>query len=239
MTLFDYRTQYHLYRQFLELLKKRIKTPVAQVSLAIVGTLLFIALLIATAVRPTAVTIAKLLKDIKDEQEVISLLDRKVSSLQIAQAKLEGLQDTLYVADRAIPNTVDLSGIARRLELMAMDQRISMLEFSQEKDIQPAQVALTPGTQKIQAYAIPIRVTLGGNEDAIREYLAAIERLDRIGMVGKAQMNTVQPESKKNQPYQVYAQIDVNFYTTQPTSDEKESVASEKQTQPEPAKESL
>lgn len=217
MIFFDYRTQYHLYRQYIDLLKKKIKTPVAQVSLAIVGSLLFVAFLIATAIRPTVVTIAKLLRDIKDEQQVMSLLDRKISSLQIAQRKLEESQGRLPVADRALPSTIDLSDVVRRLESLAHEKGIVMIEFSEDQEIPFVQSTKTPtpGAQLVRVYSIPIKMTLGGSETAIREFLASLEQLERLGFIRSVQINAVPIENKKLQPFPLYSAVSLEFYTTQ------------------------
>lgn len=221
---FNYRTQYREYRQYLDQLRQRVNSPVAQVSLAIVGTLLLTALLIMIAIRPTVTTITGLVKDISDEERVVLVLDRKIQSLQIAQRRIEQLKPKLSIVHTAIPSIPDLEGIARRLEVLARDHGVVLLEFTQEDlFVYPVAVPTISIEKPMKIHAIPVRIALGGSEDSIRTYMDDLERLDRIGSIDSVRLSAIPPKARMERPFPVYGDIHVNFYTTHPVGELEQS----------------
>lgn len=217
---FNYRTQYGEYRRNLDQLRQRVSSPIAQSSLAIVGTLFFTASLIMIAIRPTVTAITGLVKDISDEERVVDVLDRKIQSLQISQRRLEQLEPKSAIVHIAIPPMPDLEGIALRLEVLARDHQVILLEFAQEHLLlYPAVVPTISIEKPLTIHAIPVRVTLGGTEESIRTYMNELEQLDRIGLIESVQLSAIPPKARIERPFPVYGVIRMNFYTTHPVGE--------------------
>lgn len=213
---FDYRTQYHEYRKYLERLKQQVKSPVAQVSLTIVGTFFLVGFLGMVAIRPTLFTIADLTRSIDDEKRNVDLLDRKIRSLQLAQQKLESLQNELPSLQTAVPETVDLIGIARRVETLAQEDGLVLLEFTQsDVFLHPIGIPTVTIGRPLTASSIPVNMTIGGDEEGIRRFIDDLERLDRIGRVTLTRLDVVPPKSRREQPFPLVATVAVEFFTTQ------------------------
>jgi Tfp pilus assembly protein PilO len=220
MMIFNYRSQYREYRRYIDLLKRRTKSPLIQTSLAVVGTLLLVATLAIVAIRPTAMTISSLWKNVKDEEKTIELLDRKIHSLQIAQQKLEQLESSLALAHRAIPSTPDLPGIARRLEVLAGEHRLILLGFSTRSMLfhREATASASPKASFV-ASTIPIIVDVGGNESNIRDFLKDLEQMDRVSRIQTVQLTAVPLKSRKELPFPVSGRVQAEFYTSQSISE--------------------
>lgn len=216
--IFDYRTQYHEYRRYLELLKQQARSPIAQVSLTIVGTLFLIGFLGMLAIRPTLATIVDLTRSIRDEQRNIDLLDRKIRSLQLAQQKLESLRDQLPLLHAAIPETVDMAGIARRIEMLASEHRLAVVEFTHaDVLLYPPGIPTVAIERPLTMSSIPVSLTVGGDEETLRQYIEDLERLDRVGRVTLTRLNVVPPKERRDRPFPLLATITMEFFTTQLT----------------------
>lgn len=216
--IFDYRTQYHEYRRYLELLKQQARSPIAQVSLTIVGTLFLIGFLGMLAIRPTLATIGDLTRSIHDEQRNIDLLDRKIRSLQLAQQKLESLRDQLPLLRAAVPETVDMAGIARRIEMLASEHRLTVVEFTHaDVLLYPLGIPTVTIERPLTASPIPVSLTVGGDEETLRQYIEDLERLDRIGRVTLTRLDVVPPKARRDRPFPLSATITMEFFTTQLT----------------------
>lgn len=227
--IFDYRTQYHEYRRYIDLLKRKASAPVAQASLAVVGTLLLSALLVVVAIRPTAVTITELIRDLRTEETTVDQLDRKIRSLQIAQQRLETLTEKLAIANIAVPSDPELVSLSRRLEILASENEIVVFEIEYEHMQLRRVSAQAKDTSSIALIAmIPVRVIIGGSEEAVRGYILDAERLDRVASITKTILTSVSPDDRKERPFPVYATLYLDFYTTAPIDLPKEKQPSRK-----------
>ena len=214
--IFDYRTQYHEYRRYLELLKQQARSPVAQVSLTIVGTLFLIGFLGMLAIRPTLATIADLTRSIHDEKRNIDLLDRKIRSLQLSQQKLESLRDRIPLLAAAVPETVDFTGIVRRIEILASEHRLAVVEFTHaDVLLYPPSTPTVTIERPLAAFPVPVSLTVGGDEESLRRYIEDLERLDRVGRVTLVRLDVVPPKSRRERPFPLSATITMEFFTTQ------------------------
>ena len=77
-------------------------------------------------------------------------------------------------------------------------------------------------------------MTLGGEETAIRNFIASLEQLERLGFIRSTQINIVPAENKNLQPFPLYSTVEIEFYTTQPLGI-KATQPTKKEASPEPA----
>lgn len=222
---FDYRSQYREYRKYIEGLKQKVKTPTAQVSLAVVGTILFAAFLAAAALRPTLVIIASLVRDINLERQTIEALDRKIRALQVAQQRLERTQHLMGPATVAIPGELDADVFIKEIELLAFEHQLKLLTVDQREFMLYAEKSIASSNDEpLSIQSIPASLTIGGSEQSIREFLADLERLDRLVVVGSVQVTSVPPGNRQDRPYAVNATVVMSIYTSQHVLDQKRPV---------------
>lgn len=207
----DFMSQYVRYRlETRELIRKALEKPVTQASLALVGTLGLIVLLGVLALRPTLLTISELVREIKDEQQLVEALERKISALQTAQRTLGELEGRLYLLDDAVPTDFDVEVLMKELELLAIDEGLRMIGITQEgfllrlqgvtKD-QPAEVA-----------TLPIALSVGGSEESIRSFIAKLERFDRLMVINSLVVSSVSESGRLDANYSVRAVIGAEVY---------------------------
>lgn len=212
---FDYKSQYYEYRKYLEKLKTQVQGPIAQTSLAVVGTIAFCIFLALVAIRPTFVIVASLTRSISDEQTVVEKLDQKIEALQIAQKKLLAVKDRMGAVNLAIPETTQLEVFMRQVETLASEHGLVLLEIKQDPFmlVMPQAVALGPRQAAVQPLNIDIKV--GGKESAVRSFIASLIQLDRIVGISSVTIASLSAEDRTEQPYAVAAAIDAQIFTTQ------------------------
>lgn len=220
---FDYRQQYHMYRRHLEQLMAKAQAPVAKVSLAVVGTMLTTAFLIVAAIRPTAVVIASLTREIADEKEISGKLDQKIQALQQAQQRLTALEPTIPLLGAAIPQQVEIELVIKQLEMLASEKGMVLLEINQPGlalKVNPN--ALASSKKSPQVYSLPVQLSIGGSEQAVRQFLGDLEQLDRLITVSSVQLAWIPPDQRQERPYSTHATIKMDVFTMQPVNELEE-----------------
>lgn len=206
---------------------KQAQTPVAQASLALIGTLLFAAFLAAAALRPTLLTIASLTRSVGDERKTIATLDKKIQLLGVAQKKLETMKGQLEPANIAIPDNVAMEDFIKEIEVLAKGHELALLEIRQEGFPLSSKAVPTPQPGRIPTVSkIPVRIVVGGAESAIRAFIADLENLDRLVVVTTTNLSGVKIEERKDRPYPLNADISLEIFTTQVVGGGKKADAS-------------
>jgi hypothetical protein len=83
------------------------------------------------AIRPTLFTITQLLKKIDEQKVVDTKLDTKIVQLNEAQEELITNEADLALIEKSVPETADLEGFARRMEVLAVEENaeLSTVQF--------------------------------------------------------------------------------------------------------------
>ena len=129
MATLDYRSSLLHYRRYLSVVQKR---PILRASLFLILSLVLLIILVATALRPTLVTIAGLLGDLNQQKSIESRMDEKINQLAQAQRVLSVIQPRLTLLDQGI-SKIDKFGVwATSLESIAnnLNLEINSLIFS-------------------------------------------------------------------------------------------------------------
>lgn len=211
--IFDYRKQYQEYRHYIDGLVAKTKAPVARVSLAVVGAIVFTVFLAVFALRPTLITIAGLWKEINIEKTTIAALDRKLKLLQAAKQNYDQVSSKLYLLDNAIPKTVEIESMAKELEKLAADNGLATLEFGEENFwlLSPSSENLPPGVS-----GIDIKISVGGQEAGIRSFVGNLEKLSRLAKINSITVRAVPEKERIERPFPVYATLGISMFTSQP-----------------------
>lgn len=78
------------------------------------------------SIRPTLITIASLLNEIKEQKTISQRLEKKVSALKQAQANYQQIKERLYLIDEALPENSDFSLFIRQLEALAAKNKVTI-----------------------------------------------------------------------------------------------------------------
>lgn len=100
-------------------------------------TLLSLIIFGAFAIRPTLATVTELKRKIKDQEEARDLLDQKIKALSLAQTQLSKNKSDLPLAEGALPEKKDLSGLLETLNSLCEknELRLSRLSFGKSEEV--------------------------------------------------------------------------------------------------------
>lgn len=211
---FDYRKQYQEYRQYINSIVEKAKAPAARVSLTVVGTIIFSGFLAVFAIKPTLTTVAGLWKEINTEREIIIGLDRKLKLLQTAGQNYDKASSKLYLLNKALPETIEVENMAKDLELLALENGLSALEFKQENFwlLQPQPT----DNSSIKISGVDVKMSVGGQESQVRNFTGNLEKMGRMVKIESITVRSVPEAERKERPFPVYATLLITTFTTQP-----------------------
>ena len=180
---FDYRQEYHKYKEYY--LKIRTQ-PIARVSVALLASLLTVALLGIFAIKPTLTTIARLTKEIQDKQKIDKQLESKISALKQAQVNYEEISSQIPVVETALPKKPEFVRLEREIEYLVRQHQVLMAtggfsgfvvvgEKEKEQD-----KTVSGEKEKIPAETIQFTLTVAGDYEQIKNFIGDLESLDRV-----------------------------------------------------------
>lgn len=153
-------------------------------------------------IRPTMSTISSLIKEIGDEQKLIAALDDKFRALVTAEGLMAEMKQDLPRIDWAIPNNQEFEMFAKEAEILAKEIGLTAIEISQSG------FRLTGGDNETAGEnLVEVRLSVGGSEAAVREFLADLVKMDRLVVVKSVNVSSVPKDRRQNEPYQVRAAI--------------------------------
>lgn len=113
------QTSFRRYGRFYRNVSKYAGQEKVLVSAYLILSLFTISFFAAVFIRPTAITIAKIWREIQDKKQVNIKLDTKISALEEAQSIYTSIESDLTVVDKAMPKNSDYLRLAQELEYLA------------------------------------------------------------------------------------------------------------------------
>lgn len=190
------------YRQkLLEMLTERVRKPTAQASLALVGTLVLIAVLGILVMRPTLLTVSSLIKEIQDEEKLVQALDDKFRALVTVKGLMEEIEQELPRIDWAVPQDQEFEIFAKEVEILAKEKGLAAVEISQAgfRIINREQLIGSLGKVNF----LEMSVMVGGSEEEVRSFLADLVKIDRLVLLKSASLSSIPKDQKQDEPYQI------------------------------------
>lgn len=175
-----WREQYGRYRKYLtnfvSLYKRRNDI---KMFMELLLSLTSIALFSLFAIKPTFLTVAQLIRDIKAKNQTIDQLDQKIQSLSQAQSILVQNKSLIDLLNSAVPTSPNADFYLRQIEGVAKKDGVNVLGVSTgEAAIQGAPDTKTEDfTEGAQGLGVSVSVT--GNYESLQNFLADIENLLR------------------------------------------------------------
>jgi len=139
-------------------------------------TLTFLALILfgLFAIQPTLATIAKLQKELKDNQFVNKQLDEKIGNLSSLQQRYNSLERDIQIVVRALPKTPTIPLFIGQVQSIARLHNVAV------NNLQTFQVELSqlPKDQRHGSFAFAVEVQ--GPSENLSQFLATLTSFDRI-----------------------------------------------------------
>jgi Tfp pilus assembly protein PilO len=174
----DFQTTFRRYGRFYQSSRRYMQRKEVLVSTNVILTLFTVSFFAAFAIRPTALTITRLWREITDKREVRTQLEEKISSLEKAQASLIDVEDDLTLLNSALPPTPDFSRFLRIVEYLASTHSL-LLNSSRFQDIElyVSEQAASAAAAEVVTHSFSL--SLRGSFSNIRAFLADLQHLDR------------------------------------------------------------
>lgn len=174
----DYKSGLARYRKYLQVVQER---PLWKASLFVILSLVLTIAMVILALKPTLVTVAGLVGQIRQQKEVARKLNEKISAVQKASGLLEQNRDRLSLLDLALPGDSNWADWANMLVKSASDSglAVSSVVFGPvpagEKEVRGK---LPPG-----AWGVAFSVTASGQYPQIKDFVERVENLSRVSVL--------------------------------------------------------
>lgn len=188
--VFDYKQEYHRYRQYYLRLQDLSTKPIAQASFTLIASLLTAAFLGIFAIRPALITIAKLTKEIQDREKINKQLESKVKTLTKVQSAYEEILPKIPLIDAALPKKPEFENLERKIEYLAWQNGVIITagSFSSfpvigdkpEETTKTKKPAEEISEAENLAEQINISLSIAGSYDSIKNFITNLEQLDRV-----------------------------------------------------------
>lgn len=173
----NWPTEYHRYRRYFVNISQFYRQKRVRVYTELVLSILTVTFFLYFAIKPTLITIAGLLKTIKDQKLVAEKLEDKVNALNLAQKQFLVVEPDLYLVDQALPKNPSLSTLAKELEALARRAQVTI------ETIQFNQTTLRGEPPAEGQTTVKFSLTAGGNYLDLKGFLQSVSSLRRIILV--------------------------------------------------------
>lgn len=176
--IFDWKTEVHRYRYYFVNLKTIGKREDVSSFAELTATFLVISFFILFAIRPTFVIVARLMREIQQQQEVSEKLQKKVVALRMAQEEFSNNMNRLYLVDQALPEKPDFPLLIFAVEKEAQETDTQIQSFSITKISVKSSEDVKPKTAQVSFFDFNLILT--GDYKNLKEFLGKMEDLRRI-----------------------------------------------------------
>lgn len=154
------------------------------------------------ALRPTLVTIATLLTEIKSKEEIVAKLDTKIQNLSLATSLMESETTRLPFIEDAVPASASPETFVRQFEGLAAKNGINLLGVSLGQVTLLGEIKKVPPEEGVtplpeDALGISFSISLSGNYSELLGFLADLEKLRRPLTIDTAGITATQKDEGK------------------------------------------
>lgn len=184
----EQQVKYHRYRKYFSGLSQIYQQKKTRTYAEIIFSLLTISLFLFLAIKPTLMTITHLVKQIKDQKEVVKKLQAKINALQEAQNEYTLVENNLYLVDQALPENPRVSTLVKEIEVLTRHASVDLktIRFGQAPLLGKAPSVNREKDKKASTNQIPsISFTLAttGDYRSLKNFLQSLSSLRRVVLV--------------------------------------------------------
>ena len=171
----NWQTEYHRYRRYFGDIRHFYEKKKVRIYGEIILSILAITFFLFFAIKPTAVTITKLVKEIDDNQLVSQQLEEKINDLSQAQRVYFEIEPDLHLIEEALPLDSNLSTLVRELEVLAVKTGVQL------QAVQFGQVELKDNSAGLGTpEEIGFSVVINGPYQNLKTFLKSLSSLRRV-----------------------------------------------------------
>lgn len=145
------------------------------------GTIIFFLIVV---LRPTSLTIAKLIKDKESREGTLAQMDQKIQSLFDAQTLFDQQQSKISLLDTAVPNVPNPEVYVRQIEGIASKNGVTILGLTIDEVTLIGKDKEEPENKQLEqipegAKNVDLTITISGNYQGVTVFLSDLESLRR------------------------------------------------------------
>ena len=153
---------------------------------------LVISLFLWYAIRPTIQTILSLRREIKDDREVNSQMEQKISNLVEAQAAYQDASPKLALLPQGLPKNPEVVEFLLSVRTMAQEANASISGIQVQTVPITTSTTATPGAAaSSQVLGIPITLSIDGSFDQLKQILDSLMNTRRVISVQSYQITAL------------------------------------------------
>lgn len=205
----DFRlSSYHQYRRhYASKLEGLSKEPVTQATLVLIFSLLTVSFFAIFAIKPTLVTIAELIRTIKDKKTVSYQLQDKIEALSTAQINYEKIKPHLTKIEKLMPQEVLFLRLVSEINLLAWENQVVLesgkfgdfilirkggeLIIEREKE-ESEEATASASENKLSELVFTLNV--GGEYKNLKEFVKSLNKIDRLVVIEGITFDTGEEE---------------------------------------------
>lgn len=149
--------------------------PIAQVSSELFFTIIAIIFFASFAIQPTIITMTELVKEIRDKEEVVGLLTRKVTALSTVQNEYFSLQNKFFLLDETIPEQPNFREVLAVIEKESSQQQLGITSL-QLREVPLGAVDATTFQQK-EPIQLNVTMVAQGSFGQIQQFMENVTSL--------------------------------------------------------------
>ena len=198
-----WRQQYLRYRSyFLDIAAVYKKRKDVRVFLETILTLITISFFAVFALRPTLLTIAELVRNIKAKEETVARLEEKIQNLDRAQVIYSQEEAKIFLLDGAIPVNPSPDSFVRQIEGITSRYPVRILGLSVEEVTLIGESKVKIKTEDFEplpgpANSIIFSITVSGTYRDLEGFLGILETLRRPVKLDSVSINTSGVEGER------------------------------------------
>lgn len=201
---FNYRTQYQSYRRYFSDFSHVYQTkPEVKLYLELTLTLFTISFFTVFAIRPTALTIINLYKDIESQKIVNQQLDQKIAALNLAQNNYQKYQADLSILDLILPTRPLPSLLLSQVESLIASHALSLSSLSLDNIYLIGSPSRSPTSENLPTLpasteSVNFTISVQGDYANLKAFLQDMENLQRINLI--TNIHFTSPQSSDETP---------------------------------------
>lgn len=183
----NYQSSLSRYKRYVESVRSR---PLWRATLYLTLSLVLLIVLLLTALRPTMVTIAKLVSDIDKQKELNTRLENKIRQIQKAQEVYadERVSGRITLLDTGLPADPRFGNLAERVQTMAIASGL-VLENIEVGEIGIKPLVQTGGGDTANMGMVNFEIRVGGNYENLKRFVREVENWRRLINIKKMVIN--------------------------------------------------
>ena len=151
------------------------------------------------AIKPTAITIIELLKEIKAKEETIRKMSIKITNLQKAQSLISQEQEAIKIINRSLPSEPDPEIIIRQAQAVSSESNseigsisVSRVSLTKTKKTNTGKTNLPANTD-----GFDLSISINGKYENLMKALELYEKLERTTIINQFSFSKKQTEEEK------------------------------------------